>query len=201
MIDVEFFFGLGSRYSYLAFTQLERIEKAHHCRFILHPLSSMELMELRGPSPFAGTPLSGQYEWAYRKADALAWANYYGAPFVEPRPLPKDHRLMARACVAAASQDALRPYCDAMFQAVFAENREIDLQTCTNIASEIGLDAAYFCDCLDSETVGRAVTDASRDAMRRGAFGVPTMFVQDRMFWGNDRLILLEHYIAKLEQV
>ena len=30
------------------------------------------------------------------------------------------------------------------------------------------------------------------EAHRRGAFGVPTFFLEDRMFWGNDRLQLLE---------
>src|SRR5262249_37749859 len=111
MEEVEFFFGLGSRYSYLAFTQIARIETSHSCIFILHPKSSVELMHLRGTSPFQGSPVSGQYESDYRRSDAEAWAKYYRVPFVEPKPLPEDHRLMARACYAAGMQGALRPYC------------------------------------------------------------------------------------------
>jgi 2-hydroxychromene-2-carboxylate isomerase len=33
--------------------------------------------------------------------------------------------------------------------------------------------------------------------VRRGAFGAPTMFVGDTMFWGNDRLPLLEEFLAR----
>jgi len=183
MEEVEFFFGLGSRYSYLAFTQIARIEAAYSCTFDLQPIGSGELLNLRGASPFQGAPLSGQYEWDYRRRDAEAWAEYYGVPFVEPKPLPEDHRLMARACHAAGMQGALRRYCEAMFQAVFVSNEDIDEQTCTAIASRIKLDVRLFGEAISSSSVNERVTESARRAFERGAFGVPTFFLGDRMFW------------------
>ena len=153
-------------------------------------------MNLRGASPFQGAPLSEQYEWDYRRRDAEAWAKYYGVPFVEPKPLPEDHRLMARACHAAGMQGALRRYCEAMFQAVFVSNEDIDDQTCTAIASRIKLDVRLFGEAISSSSVNERVTESARRAFERGAFGVPTFFLGDRMFWGNDRLVLLEHDLA-----
>jgi 2-hydroxychromene-2-carboxylate isomerase len=85
-MEVEFFFGLGSRYSYLAFTQIARIEASHSCTFNLQPISSVELMHLRGTSPFQGPPLSGQYERNYRRSDAEAWA----------KPPTQDRRKLSR---------------------------------------------------------------------------------------------------------
>ena len=90
MDKVEFFYGLGSRYSYLAFSQIERLEAKHNCRFELHPASTPELMALNGVSPFDGSYPSGQYRWDYRQSDAEAWAAYYGIPYVEPKSLPDD---------------------------------------------------------------------------------------------------------------
>jgi 2-hydroxychromene-2-carboxylate isomerase len=200
MEEVEFFFGLGSRYSYLAFTQIARIESAHACTFSLQPISSVELMDLRGKSPFQASPVSGQYEWDYRRSDAEAWAKYYRVPFVEPKPLPEDHRLMARACYAAGTQGALRPYCEALFQAVFVGNERIDAQTCAVIASRIKLDPRLFGEAVASSAVNERVSASARRAFKRGAFGVPTFFVGDRMFWGNDRLVLLEHYLARRDR-
>jgi 2-hydroxychromene-2-carboxylate isomerase len=197
MQEVEFFFGLGSRYSYLAFTQIARIEASYSCTFNLQPIGSGELLNLRGASPFLGAPLSGQYAWDYRCRDAVAWAEYYRVPFVEPKPLPEDHRLMARACHAAGLQGRLRPYCDAMFQAVFVGNEDINEQICAAIASRIGLDMRLFRAAIGSGAVNERVTASARRAFKRGAFGVPTFFVGDRMFWGNDRLVLLEHYLAQ----
>lgn len=51
MKSVVFYYGLGSRYSYLAFSQLERIESVHGVQFVLRPISSIELFDLRGRSP------------------------------------------------------------------------------------------------------------------------------------------------------
>ena len=56
---VDFYYGLGSRYSYLASTQLERIAAETGCRFAWHPVSSGALMRLRGGRPFRGEPVSG----------------------------------------------------------------------------------------------------------------------------------------------
>ena len=196
MEEIEFFFGLGSRYSYLAFSQISRIEASLSCVFSLRPVSSVELMGLRGASPFRGAPLSGQYQWDYRRRDAEAWAGYYRVPFVEPKRLPEDHRLLARACCAAEVQGALRRYCEAMFEAVFVNNESIDAKACIGIASRIGLDTWLFYEAMSSSPVEQSVTTNARRAFERGAFGVPTFFIDDRMFWGNDRLVLLEHYLS-----
>lgn len=196
-IPVDMFFGLGSRYSYLAFTQLPRIERETGCRFVLHPISSDELYELRGVSPFAGPPPSGQYDWGYRRRDAEMWAEHYGVPFVEPQPMPADHRLMPRACRAAGRQGDLALYCGALLQAVYVEHRVIDMAGCAAIAARIGLDPGRLLSDIDSPEVEHQVTTDAGEAYRRGAFGVPTFFVDDRMYWGNDRLVLLEAYLKR----
>src|SRR5262245_31252926 len=196
MRSVDFYFGLGSRYSYLAFTQLERIERAQGCCFVLQPLSSVELMQMRGQSPFQQPPVSGQYDWQYRQADAEAWAAYYGVPYVEPKALPDDHRLLAKACWAAHAQARMRAYCNAVFQAVFVEHQDIGRALCVERARDLGLDVDAFDKALDDHAVEQRLTLVTQRAIQRGVFGVPAFLVGDRMFWGNDRLVLLEHYLA-----
>jgi len=197
MHEVDFYYGLGSRYSYLAFTQLEGIERRRQCSFRLHPISSVELMQMHGRSPFEGQPVSGQYDWSYRRCDAEAWAALYGVPFVEPAELPGDHRLMARACHAAAAQHALRDYSAALFGAVFVRHETVDAQQCVALAASIKLDTRRFAADLECDRIASDVTAAARAAFERGAFGVPTCFVGDQMFWGNDRLVLLEHWLGR----
>ena len=193
---VEFVFGLGSRYSYLAATQLGRIRQASGCELVWTPVSSIEIMELRGQSPFSGAPASGQYDWAYRKSDAEAWAAYYGVPFVEPRPAPEDHRLMAVACRAAGAFSAMVPYIHALFRAVFEEHREINPNVCVDLAARQGIDRQKFGAALMDPKVRARVSEDARATAAKGVFGVPTFLVDDRLFWGNDRLVLLERYLA-----
>jgi 2-hydroxychromene-2-carboxylate isomerase len=190
---VDFYLGLGSRYSYLAATQLDRIALEHGCRFVWKPIASGALIARRGHNPFhAEQPVSGQYDWAYREYDAKAWAAFYGVPFREPKAFRKDPALMALACLAAAEQDALVPCCRLLHRMIFVDSAVIDDAALASLPTDIGLDPERFQrDLKAPETAARheALLD---EAHARGAFGVPTFFLEDRMFWGNDRLVLLE---------
>ena len=126
MPGVDFFYGLGSRYSYLASTQVERIEQETGCHVTWRPLSSTDLMAASGHNPFEGEPVSGQYEWTYRQRDAEAWAAYYGVPYREPERFRTDPRHLAEACIAAGRFGRLVEYSRAMFTAIFVEGWLID---------------------------------------------------------------------------
>jgi len=69
--------------------------------------------------------------------------------------------------------------------------------TCAAIASRIKLDVRLFSAAVGSGAINERVTASARRAFGRGAFGVLTFFVGDRTYWGNDRLVLLEHYLAQ----
>ncbi|MFB2974911.1 hypothetical protein [Microseira sp. BLCC-F43] len=77
-ISVYFYYGLGSRYSYLAASQLSRIEWETNCHFVWKPIFSGDLIRRWHRDPFAGEPVSGQYDWSYRRRDAQRWADYQG---------------------------------------------------------------------------------------------------------------------------
>src|SRR5947207_9995256 len=79
-----FYYSFGSRYSCLASTQIAKLERETGCRVRWYPVNGPDIRKLRGRDPFAAEPLSGQYEWTYRRYDAECWANYYGVAFREP---------------------------------------------------------------------------------------------------------------------
>jgi 2-hydroxychromene-2-carboxylate isomerase len=67
---VDFFYGIGSRYSYLAATRMDRLAADTGATVRWRPLWSTLLMQRRGMDPFRGPPASGQYEascqWVWR---------------------------------------------------------------------------------------------------------------------------------------
>jgi 2-hydroxychromene-2-carboxylate isomerase len=192
-MDVDFYLGLGSRYSYLAASQLDRLSARHGCRFVWKPIASGVLIDRRGDNPFRASPAgTGPYDWAYREYDARAWAAHYGIPFHEPAAFAVDPMVPALACLAADRQGALVPCCRLLLRLIFADHATIDAAAIDALPSRLGLDAAAFRRDLAASAT-RTRHDALLDeAEARGAFGVPTFFVGDRMFWGNDRLALLE---------
>src|ERR1700730_12704857 len=123
MAVVDAYLGLGSRYSYLASTQLDRI--AEETGATINWISIFS-EELRAPNrdPFKGPPISGQYDWFYRRQDAEAWADFYGVPFREPMGrLKVDARLLVRAALAAGELQKRVPLMKRVFGAVFVHER------------------------------------------------------------------------------
>ena len=189
---VDFYLGLGSRYSYLAASQVDRIEKAYGCRFVWKPIASGALMDRRGGNPFRGEPLSGQYDWGYREYDAKCWAAYYGIPFREPVAFRVDPDKLALVCLAADGQRALVPCCRLLQRLIFVDGAAIDDAVIATLAKELGIDATAFARDIVAPATRDRHDGLLDEARMRGAFGVPTFFLGERMFWGNDRLVLLE---------
>ena len=196
---VEFFFAPGSRYSYLAASQLSTLAAKTGCTVDWRPVHGPDLRRLRGADPFVGDPVSGQYDWNYRRRDAEAWAEYYGIAFREPPTHDFDFKVLVRAATAAKRLGAAASYGWRLCSAVYGSDAwPLDEALCVKIAIDLGIAAREFAALLADGETERLMSEAAREAYRRGAFGVPTFLVGGNLFWGNDRLVLLRHHLTKL---
>jgi 2-hydroxychromene-2-carboxylate isomerase len=196
--SIDFFYGLGSRYSYLASTQLERLAAETGCRVRWRPLFSGDLFAARGRDPFAGAPISDQYDWEYRRRDAERWAAYYGVPYREPDDVAYAPRRLALACTAAARLGAVEPFSRRLFQALFVGGTSpLDDEVCARLAHEIGLDRGAFARSLGDPKTAARLASTVEEAAARGVFGVPSFVLGDEIYFGNDRLVLLRHALLK----
>ncbi len=62
---------------------------------------------------------------------------------------------------------------------------------------DLGSDGTEGLARAQSDELAQTLRRACDAAIQRGVFGVPTLFVGDEMFWGNDRYELVRHYIEK----
>jgi 2-hydroxychromene-2-carboxylate isomerase len=195
---VDFYYGLGSRYSYLASTQIGQLEADTGCRVRWRPLYSVDLFQARGADPFHGRPASGQYEPAWRRFDAECWADYYGVPFREPEDVRFDPRRLALAATAAGDLCAVEPFSRRSFQAVFVDGTSpIDDAALRRFAAEAGLDPTRFGAMLDDPATAAALDATVAAALAAGVFGVPSFVTGCRVYFGNDRLPIVRHVIRK----
>jgi 2-hydroxychromene-2-carboxylate isomerase len=195
---IEFFYGIGSRYSYLAACRIEQLARAAGAELDWLPLNSVRLMAERGYSPFEHVEvLRGQYSAEYRERDAQRWAAHYGVPFREPRGrLSLDPELLALAATAGKLMGKARELTLALFAAVFhGQLPKVDREACVGQALAVGLNALEFARVLESPSVAAALDETMLRAHRAGVFGVPTFIVDGEQFWGNDRLPLLASYL------
>ena len=194
MATVDFIYGLGSRYSYLAASQLDRITRQTGATFLWRAIDSSVLTSRRRHDPFAPGG-DGQYDWAYRRRDAEAWAAFYGVPYREPvGRLDYPRGLAPLAARAAGRQGAIEAMSRCIFGLIFIDDRaSFGREDLIEAAEGLGLDVTRFARDLDDPALAREHEDDIARAAAQGAFGVPTFVLEDgRMFWGNDRLVLLE---------
>ena len=199
MDTIKFFYSIGSRYSYLASTQIGNIEKDVGCEFEWIPINSIRLIESRGKSPFEVQPSSGQYAWDYRELDVIRWANYYGIQFCEPRGrVSFDAEVLALAAVAASMIGPTSEYSQRLFQLMFVDPSvvTIDLEVCLRAAKDIGFSRQEFESVIQSTEARSVLNSNIESALALGAFGVPTFVYGKELFWGNDRLVLLKEFIS-----
>ncbi len=187
----------------MAASQLDRIERSADVRFEWLPLQSGELIRRanNGRSPFEEGQSSGQYDWDYRQRDAEAWAALYGIPYQEPAPFELDPSDLANACWAAETHGLLKAMSRRLFHAIFVEGPAMSRFVLGRLASEVGLDGADLEASLDTPRIEVRHEKALNRALDDGAFGVPSFVVAGQIFWGNDRLQLVEHAMAKAQCV
>jgi len=157
------------------------------------PVSSHALLGRRADEPFK-PGARGQYDWSYRKRDAEAWARYYGVPFHDPiGRLTYDPMLPALAAMAAGHQNKVEAMSHLLFRLIFVDDHsQFGREEVFAEASALGLDLARFESDLDSPELAQEHEQRVLEVESRGAFGVPTFFYGDELYWGNDRLVLLE---------
>ena len=199
--NIDFYYSLGSRYSYLASTQIDALQKATGCHVEWHPINSVRLLSQRDRSPFEGQPISGQYEWTYRELDAKRWAKLYGVPYIEPRGrVHFDSELLAQACTVAKCFGKVAEYSHLMFAAIFQDSQllakkasltTITARECIVAAEMCGISASDFDRALKAQVTTDRLNLTISQAVDAGVFGVPTFIAMDDLFWGNDRIILL----------
>jgi 2-hydroxychromene-2-carboxylate isomerase len=195
---VEFFYGLGSRYSYLASTQLDRLVADTGCRVRWRPLFSGDLFAARGRNPFAGQPASGQYDGAYRRRDAERCAAHYGVRYREPDDGAFEPRRLALVCTAAARLGAVEPFSRCLFRALFVDGTSpLHDDFCAGLAEQVGLDQTAFRASLEQPETAAQLTATVEEAFARGVFGVPSFVLGDEVYFGNDRLVLLRHALLR----
>lgn len=195
---VEFYYSVGSRYSYLASTQIASLERDTNARVEWIPVSSVSVMAASGYKPFDGSQPSGQYDFKFRRADAEAWAAYYGVPYREPAdPLGLPNECALATC-AALRMGAVVEFSHAFFRAHFVDGAIIrTTDDIVAVAHGAGLDATRFRALLGENETGALHRAHVARAQSAGAFGVPTFVVGDRLFWGNDRLVLVRHALQR----
>ena len=119
--------------------------------------------------------------------------------FPSPHHPVKSVHAMRFCCALEDDQAALFAFAGAAFEAYFGEARNLDdPAVLVEVANGCGLDGAALAAQSQTDAVKGRLRASTDEAIARGAFGSPTMFVdRERMFFGNDQLPLVRQALAE----
>lgn len=178
---IEFFYDIVSPYSYLAATQIPRLEKL--APVVWRPFLIGGVFKASGNLMPAANPVKGQY----MLKDLQRLSKFFGEPIRFPSRFPINSLNAMRALTAADPAD-LPALSLKLFRAYWVDDRDVaDVAVLTEL---LGADLVAK---TQDEVIKTKLKDSTENAVQRGAFGAPTFFVGDDMYFGEDRIFLIEH--------
>ena len=181
-----FYYDFSSPWSYLGSTQVERVARDNGAEVEWRPILLGALFKAIGT---AMVPLyeQSQARQRYQGRDLHHWADHWGVPFRFPSNFPTNSVTALRLVLAAGDADLPR-LSHAIYRAYWADNQDItDREVLARLASTLGLDGPALVARTEDPTIKARLREYTDGAVARGVFGVPTFFVGETMFFGQDR--------------
>jgi 2-hydroxychromene-2-carboxylate isomerase len=196
--SVEFLFDFGSPNAYLSHRVIPEIEKRTGARFAYVPVLLGGIFKLTGNQApmiaFGNIKNKMPYEMLETRRFV---ARHKLDQFTMNPHFPVNTLQLMRAAVAAETDGALPAYVEAVYQHMWERPKKMDdPQVFRAALLESGLDADRLIARSQDQDVKDRLAANTQRAVERGAFGIPTFFVGDEIFFGKDRLRDVEEEIV-----
>lgn len=184
---VEFFFDVGSPTAYLAWTQLPSLAASCNAELIYRPMLLGGVFKATGNASPVTVPAKGH--WMHQ--DIARWAKRYGVPYQHNPHFPINTLTMMRVAAGLNMQGGhkLTACLQAVMPAMWADAKNMaDPAVLGAVLAQAELDPAGLLELSQQAEVKAQLVATTEEAVSRGVFGAPSMFVGDTLFFGQDRM-------------
>lgn len=199
---IEFFFDCSSPWTYLAFHNIQPLAAELDEPIEWKPVLVGGIFNSVNPSVYAmrEQPLSSKMN--YMVKDLQDWAKLANLKILmPPKVFPVNSVKAMRACLWLAPQAKLVPFATAVFEAYWSREEDISKDdVLINICEQLGIDSKNLLEGISRPDIKEKLKSNTEEAIKRGAFGSPTLFLGEDMYFGNDRLPLLKEAILRSRQ-
>lgn len=183
---IDFWFSVGSTYTYLTVMRLAEIERVSGIPFRWRPFSVRAIMKEMNNIPFGNKPIKAAYMWR----DIERRAEMYGVPIKVPAPYPlAEFDLANRVAIVGVNEGWCPDYVRATYCRWFQLGQEAGSEpNVSDSLREIKQDPQRVLGLANSSAINGRYEAATDEARKLQIFGVPTFVVRGERFWGDDRL-------------
>ena len=196
MKSVEFYFDLGSPYSYLAYYRLLQMAEQQEIQIVYKPILLGGVFKATGNRSPIEIPVKG----VYSILDMQRWAEYYQIPMQMNPHFPMNTLTLMRILtgVQLLHVEKFEQVLKLLFDAMFGTPQNLNEPTVlAEVLKPSGFSVEDIMSMVQSDVVKQKLITETEQAIQRGIFGAPTFFVGDEMYWGQDRLHFVEQALNK----
>ena len=192
---IQFLFDYNSPYSYIASHQIEGLCQRVDAELLWLPVVLGGIFQSNAIEP----PHTKANRRKYLDQDLQDLADYYAIPYQQRTEFLFKPILSLRATLAVPQGAERAKAAHALFRGAFAADLDLGQpEVVVRLLNEAGLDGAALVERTQEQGIKDELKAITDKAIARGVFGAPTFIVDDaKMFWGHDRMPLMEHYLKK----
>lgn len=190
---IRFYFDFISPNAWLAWARIGPVAARHGRAVLPVPVLFAALLKASGrPGP---AELPAMWRWMY--ANVLRKGALYGVPMKPPPSHPFNPLIALRVASLPMQEPERAAAVEALFRAVWAGGPGVeDEQTVASTLTNAGLDGERLVQEARTQQAKDRLRQQTEEAIAAGAFGVPTMVVDEELFWGHDDLEFMDRYLS-----
>ena len=195
MPTIEFFYDVGSPWTYLAFHKIEDVASSRGAELVWKPILVGGVFNAVNEALYEQRANATARKAGYMKKDLADWARLYGLAIAwPPSVFPLNSVKAMRGAHIALDAGRCPEWSRACFEAYWGRDLDISQDDVLEVvAKQAGLDPGELLAGIARQETKDRLRDTTQDLIDRGGFGSPTIFVdRDDMYFGNDRLPLIE---------
>ena len=187
---LDFYFDFGSPTAYLAHKRLGHLAALYPLDVTYKPILLGGVFKATGNTSPVAVPAKGQYMMAH---DLPRFAIRYGVELTPNPYFPINTLNLMRAAIAAQRLDCAQTFINAMYDAVWVQGKNMgDTEVVVAALMAHALDAQALLALSQDPEIKAELIANTEAAVARGIFGTPTFFMEDQMYFGQDRLDFVE---------
>ena len=188
MQEINFWFSIGSTYTYLSVSRLRRIIENHNIKLNFHPFSVRTVMKDMDNIPFPPSK-KPKVDHMWRDIQRRSMIYEISVPEV-PVPYPlKDLDLANSVAIVGVEEGWILQYLEETYKLWFIDHNEAGSEDNLNKSlTRINLNPSEVIDKAKSSNIIEKYNNNTNEAKISNVFGSPTFKVGDELFWGDDRL-------------
>ena len=195
---VEFLFDFGSPNAYLSHEAIPAIEKRTGASFEYVPILLGGIFKATNNRSPVETLAGVKNKPEFMQLETERFIKRFNVqPYVWNPYFPINTLNLMRGAVAAQSEGVFKKYVEAAFHHMWREPKKMDdPQVAVKALTESGLDGARLLTRAQDADVKAKLIENTQKAVERGAFGSPTFFVGNEIFFGKEQLREVEELVT-----